>query len=402
MTAIHYEDMMDSYPDTAVIFGDSAMTHFEAHLLLNGNASALFFLGGSGSADRSGAWQAALKATSNVDMELSRHMDIPPEPDTACVEAMVASIEKAKPDIVIAIGGGSVMDAAKAAYISWQTGLPLSELFGAGRISARFPDRQFKRIVCIPTTAGTGSEVTPYSNIVDRALGVKMLIADQAIIPEYAFVNPQFTMSAPRALTLHVALDALAHSVEGFLNIKAKSFHKDADKWALESIRLIVGNLGKALEHPHDGVAREALSAAATLGGMVIRNKPTSLPHLCSFSFFDKIPHGLVVASLLPHFWRFYLEEPAMRERTMLLKGVFPGTAQDTPEEIIDAFAAFIVSCGAPKSLGGLPGCDKAFIAKIASDARRNAQKLETAPRPVPLAESERILSGVLQKAFKA
>ncbi len=402
MTARRYEEMIDAYPDTAIAFGDSAMTHFETDLLLGGMHSALFFMGGAGSADRSGAWQAALKATASIELEISRHRDIPPEPDTACVAAMAAAIEKAQPDIVVAIGGGSVMDAAKAAYIAWQTKLPLSELFGAGKISAMFPGRKFKRVVCVPTTAGTGSEATPYANIVDRKLDVKMLIADPAIIPDYAFVNPLFTSSAPAGLTLQVALDALAHSVEGFLNIKAKNAHKDADEWALESIRLIVDGLPKALAHPHSHDAREKLSAAATLGGMVIRNKPTSLPHLCSYSFFDKVPHGIVVASLLPHFWRFYLEVEEMRERTMLLKGIFPGTGQECPEEIVEAFEAFIVSCGAPKSLGLLPGCDKALIERIAGAAKQNAQKLESAPRPVPVAESAKIISGVLNEAFKA
>ena len=263
--------------------------------------------------------------------------------------------------------------------------------FGQGRLP----------LLAMPTTSGTGSEVTPYANIVDRKRDVKMLIVDSAVIPEYAFVEPAFTLSSPHGLTLQVALDALAHSTEGFLNIKAKDFHKDTDKWAIESIKLIVKWLPATLRSPSNLYARESLSAAATLGGMVIRNKPTSLPHLCSFSFFDKVPHGTVVASLLPHFWRFYLEEPAMRERTMLLKGIFPGAGQDTPEEIVNAFESFIVSCGAPKSLGALPGCDAKLIEKIAAAAKQNPVKLETAPRPVPLEASEKIIAGVLRKAFK-
>jgi len=401
MNSSDYEEMLDSYPDTSIVFGEAAMTQFEEHLLLADVKSVLFFLGGHGSAERSGAWQAALNASSPLDVEVSRYPDIPPEPDTDCIEKMIEAIEKNKPDAVAAIGGGSVMDAAKAAYIAWQTKLPLSELFGNGKISAKFPGRTFERILCFPTTSGTGSEVTPYANIVDRKRDVKMLIADPAIIPQFAFVNPSFTLSSPANLTRQVAFDALTHSVEGFLNIKTKNFHKDTDSWALESMRLIVDSLPAALKNPSDRKARAELSAAATLGGMVIRNKPTSLPHLCSFSFFDKVPHGIVVSSLLPHFWRFYLEVPAMRERTMLLKGIFPGEAQDSPEDIVDAFQAFLVFCNGPKSLGELPGCDAALIAKIAEAAKENPIKLETAPRPVALAESAEIISEVMRKAFK-
>ena len=85
----------------------------------------------------------------------------------------------------------------------------------------------------------------------------------------------------------------------------------------------------------------------------------------------------------------------------MLLKGIFPGEAQDSPEDIVDAFQAFLVFCNGPKSLGELPGCDAALIAKIAEAAKENPIKLETAPRPVALAESAEIISEVMRKAFK-
>jgi alcohol dehydrogenase class IV len=309
-------------------------------------------------------------------------------------------IEKAKPEAVVALGGGSVLDAAKAAYLSWQSGLHVAELFGQGKASAKFPGRKFKTVICMPTTAGTGSEATPYANIVDRKLDVKMLIVEKAIIPELAFVDPSFTLSMGEKLTMTTALDALAHAVEGFLNVKAKDAHPDSQAWAVEAIELIVKNLPVALKRPDDYAARESLAAAATLGGMVIRQRPTSLPHLCSFSFFDKVPHGVVVAALLPHFWRFYLKEEAVRERTMLLKGIFPGPAQDAPEAVVDAAEAFIRSCGAPKSLGELPGCDDALIAKIAAAAKKNPSKLESAPRPLGVDDAETLIAEVLRKAF--
>ncbi len=397
-----YADMIEEYPDTAIVFGDAAMPQFETLLVLSEPHTALFFMGGAASAEKSGAWPAAMKALASLDINAPRHCGIPPEPDIECVEAMVESLEREKPDMVVAIGGGSVMDAAKAAYASWQAKTHVSELFGAGKVSAKLAGQQFKRIVCLPTTAGTGSEATPYANIVDRKRDVKMLIADAATIPEFSFVDPEFTVSAPKELTLSVGLDALAHSVEGFLNFKAKDPHPDADAWALESIRLIVAGLPEALESPSSLAARAKLSAAATLGGMVIRNKPTGLPHLCSYSFFDKAPHGTVVASLLPHFWRFYLEEPAVKERTMALKGIFPGEGQSSPEAVVEAFASFIASCGAPKSLSGLEGCDEALIAKIAKAAKENPVKLETAPRPVGVKDSEKVIGDILRKAWKA
>jgi len=396
-----YADMIDEYPDASIVFGDAAMPQFETLLLLSEVKKSFYFMGGISSAEKSGAWPAALKAMQTLDIDAPRHCGIPPEPDVECVEEMVKALQRENPDLVVAIGGGSVMDAAKAACASWQTGAHVSELFGPGKVTAKAAGKALKRVVCIPTTAGTGSEATPYANIVDRKRGVKMLIADPAIIPEFSFVDPDFTLSAPKELTLAVALDALSHSTEGFLNFKAKDAHPDADSWALESISLIVSALPAALENPSCFESRLKLSAAATLGGMVIRNKPTGLPHLCSFSFYDKVPHGLVVASLLPHFWRFYLEEPAVKERTMALKGVFPGEGQDSPEKVVDAFAAFILSCGAPKSLGELEGCGEELIDKAAKAAKENPVKLETAPRKVSVAESEKIIGGILKKAWR-
>lgn len=395
-----FRDMIDACPETCIAFGGDAMTHLESLLLDSDCKSALVFLGGAASSERSGAWHGVLKVLSSLDVSIPRHAGIPPEPDVQCVEAMVKSLEAESPEMVIAAGGGSVMDAAKAAYLSWQSGMHVKELFGVGKASSKHPDKQFKRVACVPTTAGTGSEATPYANIVDRERGVKMLIMDDAIIPGCSFVDPSLTLSAPKSLTLSVALDALAHSVEGFLNVKATPKSPEADEWALESIRLIVEGLPAALANPHSLRAREMLSGAATLGGMVIRNKPTGLPHLCSYSLFDATPHGLAVAAFLPHFWSFYLAEDAVRERTMLLKGAFPGKAKSA-EDVVAACAKFIGSCGGATALKSLEGCSRELLARIAKAAKENPVKLSGAPRPVKPEESEAVLSGVLDKAWE-
>ena len=199
----------------------------------------------------------------------------------------------------------------------------------------------------------------------------------------------------PRHITLATGCDALAHLIEGFLNVGADTNHPGANFWALRGIELVKHFLPQALE----GIsgARTSMALAAALGGMTIRFKSTGLPHLCSFSWFGRIPHGIAAIMLLPESWRYYLGNPAVCERTMLLKEIFPG---DTPEEIIDSFRSFLDSMGVPEKLSSFPELSTDLMERTASAAGENKMKLELAPRPVPLEESKLILQKILLKSY--
>jgi alcohol dehydrogenase class IV len=133
------------------------------------------------------------------------------------------------------------------------------------------------------------------------------------------------------------------------------------------------------------------LSAGATLGGMCISCRPTSLPHLCSFSLYGKIPHGLAVAGFLPMFWRYYLADSDVQKQTMRLAGIFASEQpQTTPESVVDAVEQFIRSFTPAMNLSD----DE--IAKIASDASGNPMKLSSAPRPVTLENASEIIRNIL------
>ena len=211
------------------------------------------------------------------------------EPEVETIEKMAEFLRRRQPGKVIAVGGGSVMDAVKAAYLSWQTGIDVKDLFGVNVASSRFPGKEFRRVWCLPTTSGTGSEVTPYSNIIDTETGVKCLIVENAILPEYAFLNPDWTASMPEKITVDTALDAMVHCIESLLNIKAGKEHPEAAEWAVLGVSLIHTGLPFLKQNGNNELLRAALSAAACLGGMCIKVCPTSLPHLCSFSFCGKI-----------------------------------------------------------------------------------------------------------------
>ncbi len=388
------QTMMDTCEETTIAFGHDAIDQLSAHVMLNGFKTVMLIMGGE-SVHRCGAFRIFLQSPlfGKLDLNMPRFENVPPEPDTECVRRMVKELETEQPDAVIAVGGGSVMDAAKAALLSWQTKIDIDNLFGKEVASSRFPGRKFNRILAVPTTAGTGSEVTCYSNIIDAKTGIKKLIADPAILPEFAAVEPVFTLSAPEALTRVTAFDALVHAIESLLNFNGCRRHPEVETWAVQAVRMIVPALPKVLRVPEDEEERAELSAVATLAGMAIRMSPTALPHLLSFSFCGKAPHGAAVAALLPHFWKFYLKEELVRRQTMLLSGILPGA---TPEEVIQSYVKFIESCGGTVHPGDLAETGPEMIDKLAEDAAQNPVKLESAPRKIRVNECETVFHDVL------
>ena len=390
-----YIEIFEQYGPVCIDLGPGVMDDLSAEFLLSSEKPVVTFVIGNKSITKSGARADMTSMMLHYDFESRIVCDIPAEPDLDDVARIREAIAQSASTEVVAIGGGSVIDAAKAAWAAHQSRLDVSELFGSGKLSEKFPGREFKRIIAIPTPAGTGSEVTPYSNIVDRAAGVKRLIADNQIIPRMALIDPYYGRSMPESLTAATALDALTHNIESLLNTGAPETEFAKNDLAVYGARLIKDNLPLVFRDPNDVNARERLCAAATIGGMQIAERPTSLPHLGSFSFYGRVPHGIAAAMLLPPFWRYYLEKKAVAERTMLLAEVFPGK---TPEEVVDAVAAFIAKYAGVPSLSALPGFDAAMVEKIASDAVKNPMKLASAPRPVAPENAAEIISGILKK----
>ena len=246
------EALMETYSDNIILFGPDALAQLGEELFLSDRKTILLVMGGA-SARIPLRMILGSPVFRKPGLNMPRHENVPPEPDTECVRAIVRTMEREQPDAVLAVGGGSVMDAAKAAYLSWQTGLDIDDLFGVNVASTRFPERKFQRICAMPTTAGTGSEVTPYSNIIDARTGVKKLLMDPVIIPEAAAVIPELTLTAPEKLTRETGFDALVHSIESFLNFKAMAAHPEAEPWAPEAIRLIVRALRTPQPRRHRG-----------------------------------------------------------------------------------------------------------------------------------------------------
>ena len=388
--------ILEAWNEVSVLHTDSSFVQLEAAVRLNDWRKVAVFTGSS-SADRSGAWAKLLNSLRYTDCAAVRFKDIPPEPDMQTVYAMKEFLAETDPDCVIALGGGSVLDAAKAAYIIFQSSMALEDCFGVDKITNAFPGRMFKRIVAIPTTSGTGSEITQYSNIVNRDKQVKQLISDPVLVPEIACLNAQFTASMPQSVTLATGCDALAHLLEGWLNVTMDENKEFINRAAQVGVTLLRDNMAKVLSDPDDLSARKAVQTASALGGLTIRNKSTGLPHLLSFSWFGRIEHGIAVARLLPAAWRYYIGRQEVAQRTMEIGRVLGG---NTPEEVIANYEKLLEKWQVPQ-LDSFAGLTDELLMQTCRSAGANRMKLELAPRPVPLESSEEVLQQVIADAMR-
>jgi alcohol dehydrogenase class IV len=226
-----------------------------------------------------------------------------PDPTDRVVEAGVAALAGAPFDCLIGFGGGSPMDTAKAIAIA--AALPA----GAHLRSVKAPaaaDMAALPVLCVPTTAGTGSEVTRFTIITDTARDEKMLIAGLGALPLAAVVDYELTMGLPRRITADTGIDSLTHALEAFVSRRANPV---SDDYARAAMRLIAPNLRAVWANPGDHAAREAMMRGATLAGLAFSNASVALVHGMSrpIGAHFHVPHGMSNAMLLPAVTEFGL-----------------------------------------------------------------------------------------------
>ena len=240
---------------------------------------------------------------------------VEPDPTLACAKAGAAQMADFRPDLIIAIGGGSAMDAAKIMWVLYEH--PEVDFMD---MAMRFVDIRkrvytFPRMgekayfVAVPTTAGTGSEVTPFAVITDEQTGVKYPLADYELMPKMAIVDADMMMDAPRGLTASSGIDAVTHALEAYASMMATGY---TDGLALQSLKIIFGNLPAAYENgPQDPRARENMAMGACMAGMAFANAFLGVCHSMAHKLgaFHHLPHGIANALLINEVLRFNAEE---------------------------------------------------------------------------------------------
>ncbi len=234
------------------------------------------------------------------NIEFRVFQDIQPDPDTAAVTQGLTHFMEFRPDTIIALGGGSVIDTAKAL-------LYFNQKLADGPIDYQGIPRP--RFVAIPTTSGTGSEVTQYAVVTDKTSGRKYPLTGAVMIPDIAILDSQLTQAAPIRLSVETGIDALTHAVEAFVSKQSNPFSK---AFAVTSIRGIFNNLPKLIAQESEESARDALHAAASMAGIAFSSAGLGLTHSLAHSLvkFVRLSHGAANGLFLIPVIRYNLSDP--------------------------------------------------------------------------------------------
>jgi len=266
-------------------------------------AKALIVTGGT--AEREGYAEEVMTILDRCGITSEIFSKVVREPDDGIVENGVNVFKSSRCDFIVAIGGGSPIDAAKAIGLLASNGGKLENYIGMEKVKKPCPP-----LIAIATTAGTGSEVTRFSIIKSLKDDVKMLIGSNYLIPTIAVADSLLTQTAPPSVTAGTGLDAFCHAVEAFVSRKSNPI---TDALAIDAIRLISGNIREAFKDGSDAMAREKMMSASLEAGMAFGNSSVTLLHGMSrpIGAHFHIPHGISNALLLPAWAEYtYLAEP--------------------------------------------------------------------------------------------
>lgn len=324
--------------------------------------------------------------------------DVPVHQVGQCAELAA----RADPDVVVGMGGGSCLDLAKAVALLLTHGGQPSDYYGEFRVPGPVIP-----IVALPTTAGTGSEVTPVAVLTDPDRISKVGISSPYLIPHTAICDPELTVGCPPALTASAGADALSHVVEAFTAIRHPVHAELAtdrvfvgkneltDTYAVLGIRLIAGSLHRAWSSPSDLQAREAMMLGATAGGFALGTAGTAAAHALQYPVgaLTHTPHGIGVGALLPYVMEFNrpTRVPELAAVAVAMGVPADASPDDLADEAIDRVADLLQSVGIPTTLAelGLP-YDK--IRWTAEQAMGAARLVGNNPRPLDADALEHIL----------
>lgn len=270
----------------------------------------------------SGAADQIIKTLDEIGIDHEVFFDVKPDPTLSTIEEAFTIMKPFEPDVIIALGGGSPMDAAKILWLKYEQPDTVFE-----DIAMRFMDIR-KRIcelpelgkkallVCVPTTSGTGSEVTPFSIITDDKSGVKYAIADYALTPSMAIVDPNFVDKMPKGLTAASGIDALVHAIEAYVSCMATNF---TNSNALEATKQVFRYLSRSYHNgADDPIAREKMHYAATIAAMAFANSFLGLCHSMAHKLgaLFHVPHGVANALLIRQVIRYNATDCPKKQAT--------------------------------------------------------------------------------------
>ena len=327
-----------------------------------------------------------VSALKKSGVEIVESQFIPAEPTLNFFETALAEVRASQIDSVLAIGGGSVIDVAKLFAALADSPQKIQDVFGINLLSARK-----LALVCLPTTAGTGAEVSPNTILLDESDELKKGVVSPHLVPDAAFIDPLLTLSVPPAVTAATGLDALTHCIEAYAN---KFAHPITDDYALRGIKLISENLLRAVSDGRNVEARAALALGSLYGGLCLGPVNTAAVHALSYPLGGKfhIAHGVANALLLPHVLRFNVSAAPERhaEISVALGVARNGSALTTAEHGVEFLSKLSRDCGVPQTLSELK-IPRAAIPEMAKSALQVQRLLKNNLRTVTEADAVKI-----------
>lgn len=324
------------------------------------------------------------------------------------------ALKSQKPEVIISIGGGSSIDATKAAvsYLLFSDIHPdLNDYFGTGTVTGMIGStgRKLLPVIAVQVSSSSAAHLTKYSNITDMTTQQKMLVVDDAIVPPRALFDYSTSVSQPVSLTLDGGLDGISHCLEVYMGCPANILEK-AEKICLTGMDLIIKNLHNAIKNPGDLGARESIGLGTDLGGYAIMTGGTSGAHLNSFSMVDILSHGRAVALMNPYYVVFFstaiegrLKKIAEIYKTAgLMKKEYSGLkGRDLGLAVGEAMINFSLKTGFPTTLKEVPGFTEGHIEKCLSAAKnpKLESKLKNMPVPLTSAMVDEYMEPVLMAA---
>ncbi|HVM60772.1 MAG TPA: iron-containing alcohol dehydrogenase [Verrucomicrobiae bacterium] len=330
-----------------------------------------------------------LDALGRAHCDVVRGRPVDQEPTIPVFEEVLKTAREEKVEAVLGIGGGSALDVAKLAAALSRGRQNVAEVFGIGLLQQRD-----LFLICLPTTSGTGSEVSPNAILLDEADQLKKGVVSPHLVPDAAYVDPLLTLSVPPAVTAATGMDALTHCIEAYAN---KFAHPIVDAYAAQGIRLISANLLGAVRNGRDETARANLALGSLYGGLCLGPVNTAAVHALAYPLGSRfhVAHGVSNAVLLPHVLRFNLSAAPDRYAEVALALGVPrgGSTLDIAQRGVDYLVQLSRACGIPQRMSEL-GVPRDAVASMAGSAMQVTRLLKNNLRPVTEEDALRIYEG--------
>lgn len=310
---------------------------------------------------------------------------VEPDPSVDTIIEGANRMRAFEPDVIIALGGGSAMDAAKGMWLYYEkpdtdfNNMHL-KFMDIRKRTYRFPKIGNKaKLVCVPTTSGTGSEVTSFAVVTDKKKNVKYPLADYELTPDVAIIDPNFVKTVPKTVTADTGMDVLTHAIEAFVSVFASDY---TDALALRAIQLVFEYLPKAYENPEDEKSREKMHNASCMAGMAFTNAFLGINHSMAHKLGGEfhIPHGRANAVLLPHVIAYNASKPTKfvafpkyekfiaDEKYAEIARALNLPAKDTKQgvnSLVEAVKTLMEQIGVPNSISACGVDKKKFMAVV-------------------------------------